>query len=370
MVKKLIIVQHRFGLTTPKTQRMLAAAKEYAKRGIEVHFIYSASKNESPEDLYSSISFKRIKEKGRLDIYCYRRFIKVIKSLYEDDTVILFYDIPYYAILFRYPKYNVFAEVTEVPLYGKRASFFKRILEHLTLVAARHFTGLFVISQPLKEYYQARGVNNIEIINMFVDKTRFEGLKKENIEKYVGYCGTISTHKDGVDDLIRAFSILNKKYPEYKLYLFGRFESDTVKEALKSEIEELKLSSKVLFTGAVDSSEMPQKLLDASILALSRPNNTQAQYGFPTKLGEYLSTGNPVLVTSVGDIPFFLKDGENAFLANPGNFNDFAKKLIWIEEHPEIASEVADAGKKLVDTVFSAEVQIKKALMFINNSIS
>ena len=49
------------------------------------------------------------------------------------------------------------------------------------------------------------------------------------------------------------------------------------------------------------------------MLVLARPDNIQAKGGFPTKLGEYLATGNPVVVTKVGEIPNYLIDGVNAF---------------------------------------------------------
>lgn len=364
MIVRIIIVQHRFCLTTPKTQRMLAAAKSYLDYGIEVFFVYSSHDEESPNELYPNIHFIQIPEHGRIDIRSYLKFIKVIKSVYNKNSVILFYDLPYYSFIFNAKNYNVFAEVTEVPLFGKQSSIIKKLLSILIFKAAQGFSGLLVISKSLEEYFSKKNVKNIQVINMFVDKSRFEGLTKKTNEKYVGYCGTISTHKDGVDDLIRAFSILSKKYPYYKLYLFGRFESDTVKEVLMHEIDDLQLSSKVIFTGPVASSEMPQKLMDASILALARPANLQAQYGFPTKLGEYLATGNPVVLTKVGDIPLFLNDNENAFLVEPNDYHAFAKKLIWVVEHPEDAEHVAKSGKELVETDFSSKTQIKKAIDF------
>lgn len=370
MIKRILIVQHRFGLTTPKTQRMLAASKVYIENGIEVFFIYSARIDEKPEALFPSIHFLRVPEGGRFDLRSYFRFYKTIKSLYDAHSVILFDDLPYYSFLFRAPKYNVFAEVTEVPLMGKQASFAKRVLIHLTLIAARHFSGLFVISNSLRKYYGERGVKNMEIINMFVDKSRFEGLHKNSNEDYIGYCGTISMYKDGVDELIRAFSVFHKKYSGYRLYLFGRFENDSVKTELIREVCDLGISSNVVFTGPVDPTELPQKLKNASILALARPANIQAQYGFPTKLGEYLATGNPVVVTKVGEIPLFLRDKENAFLVRPGDFHAFAERLCWVVEHRDRANEVAAAGEQLVYSVFSSDVQIRNAIRFINTTVT
>lgn len=70
---------------------------------------------------------------------------------------------------------------------------------------------------------------------------------------------------------------------------------------------------------------MPQMLKNAEALVLDRPNSLQAQYGFPTKLGEYLLTGNPVVVTKVGDIPLYLKDGVSALLSEDRNPKEFAE---------------------------------------------
>lgn len=369
-IKRIVIVQHRFGLTTAKTQRMLAASKIYINNGVEVFFVYSTErKMEQPELMCPEINFVKIQEGGRFDIKSYMRFVMTIKSLYTKDSAILFYEIPNYAILFRSPKYRVFAEVTEVPLFGRKGSLFKRFLIHFTVIAARHFSGLFVISRSLALYYRERGVMNIEVINMFVDKSRFDGCQKKNEVKYVGYCGTLSLYKDGVDDLISAFSIFNKKFPEYKLYLIGSFESAEVEKELKDLVENNGVADKVIFTGLVASNEMPQLLLDAEMLALSRPNNVQAQYGFPTKLGEYLATGNPVIVTSVGEIPEFLYDGDNALLCEPGNIEQFALKLEWVVTHKEESRKIGMRGLSLVEKEFSAMVQTRKALQYMNNSL-
>lgn len=89
---------------------------------------------------------------------------------------------------------------------------------------------------------------------------------------------------------------------------------------------------------------MPQILKNAAVLALDRPDSLQAQCGFPTKLGEYLLTENPVVVTKVGDIPLFLKDGETALIAEERDPQDFSSKLIWALQNPEEASKIGKAG--------------------------
>jgi glycosyltransferase involved in cell wall biosynthesis len=98
---------------------------------------------------------------------------------------------------------------------------------------------------------------------------------------------------------------------------------------------------------------------------LDRPQSRQAKYGFPTKLGEYLLTGNPVVVTSVGDIPLFLKDGESAYLVEPDNIEEFAAKLDYVLSHYEESKRVGQNGREVALKHFSGQCiksQLKLAM--------
>ena len=75
---------------------------------------------------------------------------------------------------------------------------------------------------------------------------------------------------------------------------------------------------------------MPKYLCNAKLLALARPDSIQAQGGFPTKLGEYLATGRPVVVTKVGEIPDYLEDGVNAFLSDINS----GYSLLYFNDNP------------------------------------
>ena len=131
---------------------------------------------------------------------------------------------------------------------------------------------------------------------------------------------------------------------------------------------QLGVTDRVVFTGAVSPSDMPQLLYNAAILALARPNNLQAQNGFPTKLGEYLATGNPVVVTRVGEIPLFIKDMENGFLADP-NPKSIEEKLSWVANNYEKALRIGRRGRELAFSEFSYAKQSEIALNIINKSI-
>lgn len=362
-IEKLIIVQHHYSKTTAKTQRMLAAAKEYVRLGVKVVFIVSTG--DQSFDNIDGVRFIKIEENRKKMLQCFYHFVSAIKKEYDERTAILFYGVPLYAGLFTKKKYSVFAEETEIPHYGKKVSLAQKFIQGIRYAAARHFSGIMVITKELKDFYTRKGIKYIEVVNMFVDNCRFSLPKNPDRKRYIAYCGSVSYYKDGVDDLIQSFKLVHDIYPEYELKIIGGFEDSVVEKNLRLLVNNNALSNSVNFTGLVNSSEMPQLLKDAEILALARPDNLQAKYGFPTKLGEYLATGNPVVVTKVGEIPEYITDKYNGLLAEPGNPFDFADKLIYLIEHPIEAAKIGLHGKELTMKEFSAKVQIEKALKFI-----
>lgn len=292
------------------------------------------------------------------------RFTRMVK---KGDTVWV-YDLPEAIIrLAKIKGIHVYNEVTEHPENGKTTVAEKKRV-YGRIKAVLQIDGLFVISKSLKQTYIDLGMdtNKIYIINMTVDASRFEGLKKSGNEKSIVYCGNGANNKDGVDQLIKAFVIVHEKHPDYQLKIIGSVPRRGDASGNIELVERLHLQGSVLFVGRKTPEEVPQLLKDASILALDRPDSLQAQNGFPTKLGEYLLTENPVCVTDVGDIPLFLKDGVNALVAKHDNVEDFAAKLIWIIDHPLEASIIGKKGADVALSSFNPMIEAKKMLMYMN----
>jgi glycosyltransferase involved in cell wall biosynthesis len=219
------------------------------------------------------------------------------------------------------------------------------------------FDGIYVINHALKNYFSELTKNKIpvRIINMIVDPSRFELNNKEDKRsaiKTITYCGKFEGDKDGVPILIEAFSLIAREFPDLRLRLIGSLCDDETRNRLIRLVEKLGITGKVSIEGPYKRDEIPVILNDADFLALARPNNAQAEGGFPTKLGEYLATGNPVIVTRVGEIDMFLKDKVNAYVAEPDSPSEFAEK---IREAllDQAAKQTGLAGRKLVYNEFN-----------------
>ena len=151
-----------------------------------------------------------------------------------------------------------------------------------------------------------------------------------------------------------------------KLYIIGDTPSTEDLTRNLKLIDSYNLKERIVFTGIVPYTQMPQILKNAAILALDRPDSIQAQCGFPTKLGEYLLTKNPVVVTKVGDIPKFLEDGISALLSEERNPQEFAQKLEWVLTHKNEADKIGGMGAKVAMKNFNCDIETKKLLNFLN----
>lgn len=128
-----------------------------------------------------------------------------------------------------------------------------------------------------------------------------------------------------------------------------------------------KVLDSVVFTDSVSPTAIPQYFVDAEMLVLARPDNIQAKYGFPTKLGEYLLSGRPVVLTDVGNISDFLVDGKNAFIAEPGNIKSISNKMIEVSNNPDRANTIAIAGKETALDEFNSIKETRKILSIMFN---
>ncbi len=235
---------------------------------------------------------------------------------------------------------------------------FKNALKKVNMIA--------VMTETLMAHYKPMASINAQFIHlpMTVDFGRFSK-KNQSIKfqkPYIAYTGTFNNEKDGVDILIRAFVKIANRFPELKLILAGFYHYDV--EMQKQLIIEHKLENNIIYIGALDKLEIPEFIQNAELLVMARPDSRQAQGGFPTKLGEYLATGNPVCVTSVGEIPSYLKDNTSAFFAKPGDVDSFASAMEKALTDFENAKKVGLEGKKIAEHNFSISVQSTRLFDF------
>ena len=143
----------------------------------------------------------------------------------------------------------------------------------------------------------------------------------------------------GFDRLIEVWSIVNSRYPDWRLDIFG---SGTLEHELQSMIQTYGLSQSVTiypYTSTID-----KEYSGSSIFALS------SRYeGFGLVLLEAMQSGLPCVVF---DCPFgpsdVVVDGQNGFVVSNGDINVFAEKLCELIAHEDMRKQFSKAAVERV----------------------
>lgn len=345
--------------------------------GIKIHYLnYLYYGNRWFSRLNSYILLKLIKPFVKLLIL---RFVKknhdaIFWTSSDLDAFKLVVDIKN-----KYPNIRTFLEMSEfldIHKYNKvnRLHYLKgeQTQKYFEKCALHSYDGLALMTKTLFKYYSGFNLNKPQLLHlpMTVDLERFE----KNVEKltefespYIAYVGIMNNAKDGIDILIQSFAKIHHLFPEYRVYFVGPWHYDTPSQLVF--IKDLGLDDKIFWKGVYSRDKVTSIIKHASLLVLPRPDSKQAQGGFPTKLGEYLASGNPVCATKVGEIPDYLSDNESVFFADPGSVDSFAEAMYRALKNPEDSKEIGKNGKKVAKTHFNKEIQSKILLDFFESQM-
>ena len=265
-----------------------------------------------------------------------------------------------------------FGKIRGVKLIREKNEFPRFVLHNTSYFAKisryKLLDGFIFMTSKLSNYfYEELGVSKKStIINMTVDTQRFNHIEPYNTnEDYLLLVGDIVGDKDGVGGLFHSFKKVHQRYPELKLYLAGNISNKEGFERRIKQVEELGLKESVVFLGVVNRRDIPSLMTGAKLLLLPRPSTKQADGGFPTKLGEYLATGVPTVVTRTGVISDFLEDNVNSFLVQPDDPSAFSNKIVYALENYCFAKAVGEKGKDVVKDNFSCISQGQKLHEFL-----
>ena len=174
---------------------------------------------------------------------------------------------------------------------------------------------------------------------------------------FIFHAGTLTEKKDGFISMLEAFAIAENRLPfPIRFVVAGDLESSPDKEKICSMIDRYNLKEKIVFLGYLKSDEVLKPLSEASLVVLNKYPNQQNQYGFSTKLGEYMAAGKPVVITRVGEAMNWLSDKENAYIVDYGNTGQLADTIIKAFENPEERRRIGDNARLLCQKAFDYNV--------------
>ena len=160
------------------------------------------------------------------------------------------------------------------------------------------------------------------------------------------------------DLLLKAWQMIGKHYPDWKVYMLGNGEVERYRKMVK----EMGLSDSVTFTGYVMGKEKEDYFRKASICCMC-----SYEEGFPMVVLEAWAYGICVVTTPVGGLPDVLEDGKNTLVFDFGDWEQLAKSLSLLIQNEEKRRAFAAYSRRFVYEHFS-EVKINRQLDVIYNA--
>lgn len=175
----------------------------------------------------------------------------------------------------------------------------------------------------------------------------------------ITYTGSFG-NKDGLPYLITAFNKFSEIYLDSTLIFTGSGNNP-------GKIVKDSNNNKIKYAGFLSDEEYHRFLLDADILCMTRINSKYANAGFPFKLGEYLATGNPVIVTNVGDVSLYIKNETDAKIIAPENSDELFNALVFYAEDFKRARDIGQNGRKKSLEHFNYKTNGDKLITIMEN---
>jgi glycosyltransferase involved in cell wall biosynthesis len=197
----------------------------------------------------------------------------------------------------------------------------------------RHVDHNAVPSRFLHEVFERFGITS-EIIPNIVDVERFRFRTRGPLRPRILSTRNFETLYN-LPCTLRAFRLVQDRYPEATLTLVGAGSQDP---SIRQLAAELRLEH-VTFAGRVPPDDIWRYYADADIY-LQTPNIDN----MPTSVLEAFASGCPVVATEAGGVPAILTHDVHGLLVPCDDHRAAAEAIARLLEEPGLASRVADAA--------------------------
>lgn len=166
-------------------------------------------------------------------------------------------------------------------------------------------------------------------------------------EKYILFAGILYKRK-GYADLIEAFAMIAKNYPDWKVIIAG-IPKQKEDEKLISELpQRLGVEKQIVLPGWVHGEEKDRLFRNASIFCLASKDE-----GFPMAVLDAWAYGIPVVCTTAGGLIDIVKDGENAMVFPYGDTKTLSFKLSKMMDDEMLRKKISKESVNLANSIFN-----------------
>ena len=258
-----------------------------------------------------------------------------------------------YKPLLYYDMHSLFFE--QMQIRGYKNIFIKSLSKYIEKYAYYNSDKLLIISPFFKTRLSEFNQNHKSIFipdvpalkEEKINQKLFKKLKnKIKADKIFFYMGTLEYYQ-GLNLLIHAFKIVEKKYNNVVLLIVGGSKKDS--ENLKKYIKKINLK-RVYIYNQQPLEMMPVYLKFSDIVISPRLYGTNIPY----KIYPYIRMGKPLIATNIPAHNIILEDSKNALMCEVNSI-DMAKKMLLLMEDHSLEDRIAKGARELFIRLFTFE---------------
>ena len=191
-----------------------------------------------------------------------------------------------------------------------------------------------VPSEYLVRVFASFGLKALAIYNL-IDTSKFRFRERVPLKPVFLSNRNLESHY-GVDRVLRAFELIQKRIPEASLKIAG---DGSQSRALKTLAQELDLRN-ATFLGQIDPGSIADVYDAADIFLNGSEIDNQ-----PLSILEAFSCGLPIVTTDAGGIPDIVEDGKTGMVVPRGDYVQIAERAITLLDNPALTKQMIERGR-------------------------
>lgn len=232
--------------------------------------------------------------------------------------------------------------------------------EYSMRVLAKQAAGVIAISRYLERYFLDLGLPTIRIPPLFSESNKERPLQfRDGDDKtHFVYAGSPGV-KDEMRLVMKAFLVAAKRGMPIRLHLVGLsqgYVSDVLREHYSEHDIQL-LRSHCVFYGRVENSVSRSIVSSCDFSLLLRPDLRYSRAGFPSKVGESLTLGTPMVANLSSNLDEVLIDGRNSLVVDRLDVDSVFRQIERATGVTESdLAKMKDAARCTAGVYFSPEI--------------
>ena len=344
----------------PRSHSNEPAVGEY--KGVKYRFLHgkvSPSKNKLVSVLDNRFLSK----------YLLKRYLRRVSSIYNVKAVFITHTNEFYADIFKYcHKLGICVILTTCEYPEYLAKDYKSNISKYRLLSRN--IDKYIFETKTLQIYEQKALDK-DIKSIVIPATMpFDDIlackKDSTILPYIAYSGSIhSEAKDGLKNIIYAYSIFHEYFPSIKLKFIGRISKKDYFVELEELVKSLRLQDVVSFTGEVEREQYIYEMSNARLMIVAKPKDSYYSGGLSSKVIEYLFSGNPIIMVASDDYVNYLTHRENVYFTEDNSPEKLSSAIIELFNDDRLRNRIALNGKEYALKHFNYHYLTKELLSFI-----